>query len=162
MIKYGVNEKTTKIALSWELFEQKIPIAHIAGSVAVHRATIHRWIKGIKQAGGLEAFIDLYLNAKKGERKKRKVDGLLKTLIYKIREENRDCCGQKIKYYLEKDYGVFLGTTTIYKILGEKYTLRSKWKKNQKRGLAPYATKPREVVQMDTVDFGEVFAFLGD
>src|SRR3989344_562590 len=41
------------------------------------------------------------------------------------------------------------------------YELRSKWKKNQIRGPVPKATSPREVIQMDTVDFGEVFAFTG-
>ena len=109
----------------------------------------------------LESFIDTYLSAKKGPRKKRKVDGLLKKLIYKIRDDNKDCCGQKIQYYLKEDYRISLGTTTIYKILEEKYTLRSKWKKNQKRGPVPEASKAREVVQMDTVDFGQVFAFSG-
>ncbi len=102
-----------------------------------------------------------YVSAKKGERAKRKADGLLKARIYRLREENRDCCGQKIKEFLENDYGVEVSTTTIYKILSEKYKLRSKWKHNQERGPIPEADKPREVVQMDTVDFGEVFAFTG-
>ena len=47
----------------------------------------------------------------------------------------------------------------VSKILGEKYQLRSKWKKNHPRGPVPKAGKPREVIQMDSVDFGEVFAF---
>lgn len=153
--------QTSKIALSWDLFEQNIPITRIAGNAGVHRSTIHRWIKGIKEVGDLESFIDAYLVTKKGPRKKRKVDGLLKNLIYKIRDDNKNCCGQKIKYFLKKDYSIPLGTTSIYKILEEKYTLRSKWKKNQKRGSVPEASKPREIVQMDTVDFGQVFAFSG-
>jgi len=37
--------------------------------------------------------------------------------------------------------------------------VKSKWKKNTKRGPVPEAHKAREVVQMDTVDFGEIFAF---
>lgn len=37
--------------------------------------------------------------------------------------------------------------------------LRSKWKKNQKRGSVLKGTKPGEVIQVDTVDFGEIFAF---
>lgn len=154
-------KQTTKIALAWELFEQQTPKIHIAKHVGVNRRTIGRWIAGIEKAGDLEVFIDQYLTAKKGPRKKRKVDGLLKKIIYKIREENKNCCGQKVKYFLDKNYGISLGTTTIYKILGEKYTLRTKWQKNQKRGPVPQATKPREVIQMDTVDFGEVFAFSG-
>ena len=50
--------------------------------------------------------LNKYVNAKKGERTKRKVDGLVKARIYRIREENNDCCGQKIQYYLKQQ--VFL------------------------------------------------------
>ena len=150
----------TKITLAWELFEQAVPKAHIANQLAVARETIHIWIKGIQELGLLE-FLEQYSDAKKGERRKRKIDGLLKSRVYRLREENRDCCGQKIKEFLSDEYGIELSTTTIYKILGEKYLLRSKWKKNQKRGPIPEAFNPREVIQMDTVDFGQIFAFTG-
>lgn len=150
----------TKITIAWELFESGTPKLHIAGKLDVHRETVHLWIKGIEELGLLE-FLDDYLSAKKGERAKRKVDGLLKARVYRLREENRNCCGQKIKEYLERDYGINLGIKSIYKILGEKYQLRSKWKKNQPRGPIPEASSPREVIQMDTVDFGAVFAFTG-
>lgn len=150
----------TKITLAWELFEQRVPKLHIAKQLQVDRVTIHRWIQGIEKAGDLETFLDLYLSAKKGTRVKRKVDGLLKVRIWNLRDKY-DCCGQKIRYFLDEDYGASLGVTSIYKILKEKYVLRSKWKKNQKRGHTPHASKPQEVVQMDTVDFGDVYAFTG-
>lgn len=152
--------KLTKITIAWELYEQGVPKSHIASQLEVSRETIHIWIKGIQNLGLLE-FLDAYISAKKGERAKRKTDGLLKSRIYKLREENRDCCGQKIKEFLFDEYEIELSVTTIYKILGEKYKLRSKWKHNQKRGPVPYANNPREVVQMDSVDFGEIFAFTG-
>jgi len=121
---------------------------------------VHIWIKEIIEIGLLE-FLDQYTKAKKGERSKRKIDGLLKKRIHKLREDYRDCCGQKIREFLFDDYGITLSTTTIYKVLGEKYKLRSKWKKNQLRGPIPEANSPREVIQMDTVDFGAVFVFTG-
>ena len=37
--------------------------------------------------------------------------------------------------------------------------IRSKWQKNKARGLVPKASMPREVIQMDTIDFGELYAF---
>lgn len=154
-------ENITKISLAWELHQEGIPQTHIAKRVGVHRITVYRWLKGVKRVGDLELFLDTYLSAKKGERKKRKIDPLLKTTVWKLREEHHQCCGQKIQYFLKKDYGVDLSVTKIYEILEERYTLRSKWKKNQKRGAVPKAHSPREVVQMDTVDFGEVFAFAG-
>lgn len=150
----------TKITIAWELFEQDIPKSHIASKLEVTRETVHIWIKGIQEVGLIQ-FLEDYVLAKKGKRTKRKADGLLKSRIYRLREDNRDCCGQKIKEFLFEEYGVNLSVTTIYKILGEKYKLRSKWKHNQKRGPIPEATQPREVVQMDTVDFGQIFAFTG-
>lgn len=152
--------KLTKIILAWELFESGVLKAHIAKQLEVSRETVHIWIRAI-QGVGLIQFLEDYSNAKKGVRTKRKTDGLLKSRIYRLREENRDCCGQKIKEFLFDEYGIQLSTTTIYKVLAEKYKLRSKWKHNQKRGPVPKANKPREVVQMDTVDFGQIFAFTG-
>lgn len=153
-------QQLTKITLAWELYESGVPQIHIADKLDVNRDTVRLWIQAIKRVGLLD-FLEDYTNAKKGKRAERKTDGLLKTIIYRLREENRDCCGQKIKEFLALEYGVELSTTTIYKILGEKFKLRSKWKHNQKRGPIPEASQPREVVQMDTVDFGAVFAFTG-
>ena len=150
----------TKITLAWELHEQGVAKTHIAEKLGINRDTVRLWIKDISELG-LLTFLDEYTKAKKGERSKRKLDGLLKARVYKLREENRDCCGQKIREFLFLEYGIELSTTTIYKILGEKYQLRSKWKKNQARGPIPEAFAPREVIQMDTVDFGSLFAFTG-
>ena len=147
-----------KITLALELFEQGVPKTHISQKVGIGRATLYRWLSGIQNAGDLEIFLDQYLSSKKGQREKRKIDGLLKLKVWNLRDRY-DCCGQKLQYFLNEEYGIDLGVTSIYKILSEKYKLRSKWKKNQKRGHTPKALKPREVIQMDTVDFGDVYAF---
>jgi hypothetical protein len=87
----------TKITLSWELYEQTVTKTIIAQRLEVNRETVRIWTRGIlNNPLGLTGFIDPYLNAKKGERRKRKIDGLLKAYIYRIRK-NKDCCGQKIK-----------------------------------------------------------------
>lgn len=150
----------TRITLVWELFENGVPKSHIAQRLDINRETVHIWIKGIEELG-LTQFIESYLNSKKGEREKRKIDGRVKNWIWDLRENERECCGQKIKEFLIERHALKLSPTTIYKVLGEKYELRSKWKKNQKRGVVPKAGKPREVIQMDSVDFGEVYAFTG-
>lgn len=150
----------TKITIAWELFEAHVPKSHIAGRLSLNRETIHIWINGIKEFG-LTNFVESYLSSKKGEREKRKIDAQVKNWIWDLRDAQRECCGQKIKQFLLDRYGISLSPTTIYKVLSEKYKLRSKWKKNQTRGSVPKASKPREVIQMDTVDFGEVFAFTG-
>jgi transposase len=150
----------TLITLAWELHEQGIPKTHIAQKLGKHRETIILWIQGVERYGLLE-FLARYEEAKKGPRIHRQVDPILKRWVWEIREREMDCCGEKIQYYLEKERQTHLAASKIYEILAEKYVLRSKWKKNQARGLVPTASKPREVVQMDTIDFGDLFAFTG-
>jgi transposase len=146
------------IILCWELREQGIPKSHIAQRLGKHRGTIHIWLRGIKRYGLLN-FLDKYQQAKKGERKKRQADLVVKRLVWAIREREYDCCGQKIQYFLNLEHGIRLSVPKIYEILSEKYVIRSKWKKNKERGQIPKASKPREVIQMDTIDFGGLFAF---
>jgi IS30 family transposase len=148
----------TLITLCWELYEQGIPVTHIAKQLGRHRETISIWIQAI-EAHGLLGFLHNYEQAKKGERKRRQVDPLIKRRVWNIREREYDCCGQKIQYFLKQDYDIHLSVPKIYEILSEKYVIRSKWKKNKVRGILPVASHPREVIQMDTIDFGELYAF---
>jgi len=153
-------QNITKITLVWELYEEGVLKGDIATRLEVNRDTVRLWLKGIKQYG-LINFLDQYTNAKKGERKRRQIDPIIKRWIWNIREREKDCCGEKIQYFLEKEHGIKPAVSKIYEVLHEKYQLRTKWKKNQIRGVVPKASKAREVVQMDTIDFGEIFAFTG-
>lgn len=146
------------IELAWELHKSGVSSDEIASRLSKHRATVFRWISKIRRCG-IREFLRRYERAKKGRRQKRKTDPVIKARVYAIREKYHDCCGEKIEYWMLKDYNVKLSISTIYRILGEKYQLRSKWKKNQTRGPVPRAKKPREVIQHDTVDFGELFAY---
>lgn len=152
------TQNITKITLAWELYEAGILKKDIATSLEVNRDTIRLWLKGVEEHG-LLVFLDHYQNAKKGEREKRQVDPILKRRVWEIREREMDCCGQKIAYFLQKEYNVSISVPKIYEILKEKYIIRSRWKKNQERGPIPEASKPREVIQMDTLDYGDLFAF---
>jgi transposase InsO family protein len=118
-----------------------------------------RWEQAIREHGSLAAFLAYYQKAKSGPRQKRKRDQVLKQRIWALREKYRHCCGQKLQYFLQHDHGMQVGVTTIYKVLAEKYQLRSRGRRNQSRGPIPAAQAPRQVVQMDTVNFGQVFAF---
>lgn len=150
----------TQITIAWELHQKGISNTIIASNLGKHRETVGIWINQIEKNGLLQ-FLDSYTNAKKVPREKRRVDPLIKCYVWDIREREMDCCGQKIQYFLQLDHGIHLSVPKIYEILAEKYVIRSKWKKNGKRGLVPEAIKPREVVQMDTIDFGDIFAFTG-
>jgi len=151
-------ENITLITLCWELYEQGMAKTRIASRLGKHRETVHLWVKGI-QKYGLLSFLDRYEQAKKGERRSRQVDPLLKRWVWAIREREMQCCGQKIQYFLKLEHGIHLSVPKIYEILAEKYIIRSRWKKNHSRGLIPAACRPREVVQMDSIDFGGLYAF---
>lgn len=150
----------TKITIAWELFGQGIPKSHIASQIGVHRETISEWSKGIQEnPEGLMGFLEEYSNAKRGQRIRRQIDPMIKEWVWNIRKREKDCCGLKIQYFLQKEHGVKPAISKIYEILEEKFTIKRKWKKNVLRGEVPEAHKPREVVQMDSIDFGGVFAF---
>lgn len=149
----------TKIILAHELLEQGMPKTHIAERLKVARRTVIRWAQALEQSGSLATYLEQYQRAKQGPRQKRKRDALLKRRIWNLREKYHDCCGQKLQYFLYKEYQLEVSVTTIYKVLAEKYELRSRWRKNHPRGPVPVAQAARQVLQMDSVVFGEVFAF---
>ena len=151
-------QNSTLITLCWELHEQGMSKTRIARRLGKHRETVHIWIKNIER-NGLLVFLDRYEQAKKGERKRRQVGPIVKRLVWKIREREFHCCGQKIQYFLEREYSIHLSVPKIYEILAEKYVILSKWKKNEARGLKPEASMPREVVWMNSIDFGDIYAF---
>lgn len=149
----------TKIILAYELLEAGTSQAAVAERLGLSRRTVIRWSQAIEAHEGLDRFLEYYQQAKSGPRRKRKRDQVLKQRIWVLREKYRQCCGQKLQYFLQQEYGIQVGVTTIYKVLAEKYQLRARGHRNQVRGAVPVAQAARQVVQMDTVALGEVFAF---
>jgi len=155
-----VMNNITKITLAWELAEVGVLKKEIAQRLEVNRDTIRLWMRGVHREG-LLGYLDSYTNAKKGPRRGRQVDPILKRWVWEIREREMDCCGQKIAYFLREDHQVSISVPKIYEILKEKLVIKSRWKKYHQRGPIPLASRPREVIQMDTVDLGDLFAFTG-
>lgn len=147
----------TKIHVCWNLYQSGVSPEEIPGKIGKHRATVYRWIKGFRQKSIRQFLVD-YESAKKG-RRRRKTNPILKDHIYTIRESKRECCGEKIQYFLKKEYNEEVCVSTIYRILNEKYVLRARWRKNETRGSVLKGSKPREAIQVDTVDFGSIYAF---
>jgi transposase len=150
----------TRIILAAELATQGLSISAIARQLDRHRETIGLWLKAI-QLEGLAAFLDRDAEAKKGPRRGRQISGAVKRLVWAIRVHEHDCCGQKIQYILAHDHDIQLSVPKIYESLAERYVLRPRGRTKQPQGVVPIATAPRAVMQMDTVAFGEVFAFTG-
>lgn len=143
-----------RIQNCWYLYKENIKPKVIAKDLEVHRATIYRWINSFKRRG-FRRTIKHYRNCKKG---RRKITAQMRALVIELREKHRNCCGQKIRYYLKRDHGIRMSVSSIYKILGRKYKLKKRYK-GVKYGEAPKGEYERHVVQTDTVDFGEVYAY---
>lgn len=152
------SDSITKIKICWSLYNNGISPELIPSQLGIHRATVYRWIKGI-ELKGIHRFIRDYKQAKKGRRRSNKTDIITKLHVYELRKKYHNCCGRKIQYFLRQEYQEQLSISTIYRILNKKYILRSKWKKYCKRGHVKKGAKPRESIQIDSVDFGQVFAF---
>ena len=147
------------ITIAWDMYESGVGKTHIAEKLCKDRETIRLWIRGIEQVGLME-FLERYQQAKKGERTKQKIHGQVKQWIWDIREREFGCCGQKVQYFLEKERGISLSVPAIYAVLNEKFVIKSKWKKGTAIvGPVPIAEEKREIIQMDTIHFGELFAF---
>lgn len=151
-------DTVTKIEICWSLYRQGVSPEKIPEEIGKHRATVYRWLGKIKR-DGIRQYIRDFRASKKG-RRQRKTDAVLKDRIYKIREEKRQCCGEKIQYYLHRDHGLSVCVSTIYRVLNEKYELRNKWRKNMVRGKVMLrGCKPREVLQVDSVNLGSLYDF---
>lgn len=153
-------DTSTQMTLATELAAQGLSITTIARHLGRHRETIGLWLKAIRR-DGLRTVLDQHAQAKKGPRRRRQVPFATKQLVWALRNREHDCCGQKIAYFLAREHQLHLSVPKIYEILAERYELRARWRKNQLRGAVPMAAEPRAVIQMDTVAFGQVFAFTG-
>lgn len=148
-------KSVTHLRVAWELHRAGQKPDYIADRVGVHRATVYRWLKGMRQ-WGIRAFVQRYQQAKKG--RQRKTQAAVEQQVLAIRREHHDCCGEKIVYWLAQR-GIQLSRSTVYRILNKHLRLRAKGRHNKPRGPSPQAEAPRQVIQMDTIDFGQVYAF---
>ena len=135
-------QTSTQITLAWELAAQGLSHTKIAVHLERHRETIGLWLNGIA-TDGLSGFLERHRQAKKSPRRARQVSATIKRLIGELQVHEHECCGQKITYFLEREHQVRLSVPKIEEILAEKYGIRSKWHKNQKRGAVPPFCRPR-------------------
>lgn len=129
----------------------KVSSKDISKQIRVHKSTVCRWILDFRH---LELSRTLIKQSKsKVRHQPRKINQIVKKRIYKIRRDKHDCCGEKIRYYYMNEYGEYISVSKIYEVLNERYTLSKKY------GEIPICLKDRDVVQVDTVDSGEVYAY---
>lgn len=146
----------THFELAWELYRSGMKPKAIGMRLNKDRATVYRWLQGIKLYG-IREYVRRK-NTTKRRRQPRKLAPEIKLKIIALRRD-LDWCGQKIQKELKEKHNVRVSLMSIYRVLHANFTIGSKWKHYHQRGEAPKATKPREVIQHDTVDFGELFAY---
>lgn len=151
-------QNSAKMLVSYHLWQEKVHVNEIAARMEVHRATVYRWISNFKLFG-VSRSIQRYEDSKKGSRFHRRLDKEVIDAIVQIRKDYEDCCGEKVSYYLAVDYGLRASVSTVYRYLKEKGLVR----KHRKRGTfsksLEKAKAEREQIQVDTVDFGKVYAY---
>jgi transposase InsO family protein len=148
-------DTVTQIQVAWELKKAGHSADEIAAQVGKHRSTIYRWFKGIRMRG-IRGYVTYFKQAKKG-RRVRKTHGYVVQRVLSIRREYRQCCGEKIAFLLAQEK-IHISRSTVYRILKRHLTLR-KHHRQPKGAPVQRATRPREVVQVDTVDLGAVYAY---
>ncbi len=137
---------------AYRMRRQNISINQIAATLGYNRATIYRWLKGIKQSG-----IQKFLRDKKAKRHRRPQSRTPEYIAQKVVDIRNQWgyCGFKIQKELQEIHGVRLSLATIYRILHERFTRRAVGvKQYQKHQPIVKSFKPREVVEHDTVDLG--------
>jgi hypothetical protein len=72
-----------------------------------------RWAQAIEGYGDLETCLEYYQQAEKGSRRKRRSDAMQKRRIWTLREKYRQCRGQKIQYFLQKEYQMEVNATRV-------------------------------------------------
>jgi transposase InsO family protein len=106
---------------------------------------------------GVEGYIRRYQAAMKW-RRVRKTHSYVAQRVLGVRQTYRNCCGQKIVYLLKQE-GIKLSLSTVYRILNKHLNTLHKHVRTAKGQPARRGRQPREVIQMNMVDLGEVYAF---
>jgi transposase len=139
------------------MYQAGSSMEQITTVVEKHRATIYRWFKQIKRIGIME-FIRRKLTCKVRRPKARTPEHVIQQIV-DIRNQY-GWCGQKIKKELKEHYGINLGLSTIYRWLHKRFSkaVVGVRRYHKYRALVT-ANGPRQVVEHDTVDLGELYAF---
>lgn len=148
-----LTENVYKIDMGYKMTKLGYSAREIADLVDRSVRTIYRWRQKIRRKGirkfRKEYVHNLRIRGRSGPSE------VLKTKVWNIRKEYRHCCGEKIWYLL----GHLRSVSTIYRILREGFQLKGKQKRPQYRGPLRKGRYPREAVQVDAVDLGELYAF---
>lgn len=147
--------------VAWNMYQAGSTVNQIKVVVTRDRATVYRWVKGIKLVG-----IRKFLARKESSMIRRPRAQTPETTIQKIVDIRNEFgwCGAKIRKELKENYGIKIALSTIYRWLHRRFTkVAVGIQKYIKHTALTVATNPREIVEHDTVDLGgkkaDVYAY---
>lgn len=147
----------TQYQVAWNMYRAGSTIEQITAVVEKHRATVYRWFKQIKRIGIME-FIRRKMTCKVRRPKARTPEHVIQTIV-DIRNRY-GWCGQKIKKELRENHGIVLGLSTVYRWLHSRFSKAAVGvRRYHKYRALVTADAPRQVVEHDTVDLGELYAY---
>jgi IS30 family transposase len=142
----------TQYEVAWNMSKAGSTTQQITQVIGKDRSTIYRWLKKIRQIG-IRGFLRRKLVCK-ARRPRAQTSEITIRKIVDIRNEF-GWCGAKIRKELKEMHGIAIGLSTIYRWLHRRFTKAAVSVKRYKKHQALVtATKPREVVEHDTVDLG--------
>lgn len=142
----------TQYEVAWNMSQAGSRMEQITQVVGKDRSTVYRWLKKITQLGIRE-----FLKRKVTCKVRRPRAQTPETTIQKIVDIRNQFgwCGAKIRKELKENYGIAIGLSTVYRWLHKRFTTAAVGIQKYKKHMALVtATKPREVVEHDTVDLG--------
>ncbi len=147
----------TQYQVAWNMYQAGSTTEQITTVVGKHRATVYRWLARIKRIGIME-FNHRKLTCKMRRPKARTPEYVVQKIV-DIRNEF-GWCGQKIKKELAMNHGITLGLSTIYRWLHRCFSKAAVGvRRYHKYRTLVTANGPRQVVEHDTVDLGELYAY---
>lgn len=147
----------THYEIAWNMYQAGLTIEQITRVVDTHRSTVYRWLQAIARLG-IREFIRRKRTAKHRRPKARTPEHVIQRLV-DIRNQ-WGWCGQKIRKELREKYGIRLGLATVYRWLHARFTKTGVGVRQYRKYRALVtADAPRQVVEHDTVDLGELYAY---
>jgi IS30 family transposase len=147
-----------KMQLAYHLWQEKVSISTIAERLEIHRATVYRWVNKFRMFG-VKRTIERHKESKKGLRIKRKLNPSIVEKILEVRQKYEQCCGEKLKWYLSVEYGLNISVATIYRYLHKETKVVKRYKRRNTTRRRLEATRDRQMIQVDTVDLGDIYAY---
>lgn len=154
-----MNKRTLSCyEVAWNMHISGLRINNITQVLGRDRSTIYRWLKAIKLKGIRKFLADK--RSAKHRRPSRQTPEYVIQKIVDIRNEY-GWCGAKIRKELKEIHGIRLALSTIYRWLHRRFTKMVVGMRGYRKHQAMVtASKPREVVEHDTVDLGAgVYAY---